>query len=46
MRTKEFWEEEYQSAVITQTQNKQDVTASLKKVASHMANTDKYYGLL
>ena len=39
-----------QSAVMTQTQRKpdieQDVTASPKKVPSHMVNTDKYYGLI
>ena len=40
----------FQSAVVTQrgnhTQSKQDVTASPKKVPSHMANTDKNYGLI
>ena len=35
-----------QSAVVTQTQSKQDVTASPKKVPSHVANTDKNYGLI
>ena len=35
-----------QSIVIIQTQRKQDVTASPKNVPSHMANTDKYYGLM
>ena len=38
--------EKFQSAVVTQTQRKQDVTASPKKVPSHMANTDKNYGLI
>ena len=36
----------FQSTVISQTQSKQDVTASLKKVPNHVANTDKYYGLI
>ena len=34
-----------QSVVVTQTQSKQDVTAPLKKVPSHVANTDKNYGI-
>ena len=48
MRIGEFWEEERltQSAVITQTQRKQDENASLIKVPSHVANTDKNYGLI
>ena len=33
-----------QSAVITQTQRKQDENVSLIKVPSHMANTDKNLG--
>ena len=36
----------YQSAVVTQTQKKQDKSASMKKVPSHIANTDKNYGLI
>ena len=41
----------FRSVVITQTgrkpdTSKQDVTASLKKVPSHVVNTDKYYGLI
>ena len=35
----------FQSAVIIQTQRKQDENASLIKVPSHVANTDKNYGL-
>ena len=36
----------FQSAVVTQTQSKQDMTASSKKVPSHVANTDKNNGLM
>ena len=35
-----------QSEVIIQTQRKQGVTASLKNVPSHVANTGKNYGLI
>ena len=38
--------EKFQSAVLTQTQKLQNVTASLKKVSSHVANTDKNNGLV
>lgn len=38
--------EKYKSAVLTQRGSKQDVTASPKKVPSHMANTDKNYRLI
>ena len=38
MRTGEFWEED---AVLIHPQKKQDVTAPLKKVPSHVATTDK-----
>ena len=34
------------SVAVTQLQRKQDVTASPKKVPSHVANTDKNYGLI
>ena len=34
-----------QSAVMTQPQKKQDVTASLNKVLSHVVNIDKKNGL-
>ena len=50
MRTGEFWEEERFSLQLSprnrgsQTQSKQDVTASPKKVPSHMANIDKNNG--
>ena len=37
-----FWEED---TIMTRLQKKQDVTASLNKVPSHMANTDKNNGL-
>ena len=36
----------FQSGVMTQMQKTQDVTASPKKVPSHVANTDKNYGLM
>ena len=35
-----------ETAVALQTQRKQDVTAVLKNVPSHMANTNKNYGLI
>ena len=35
-----------QSAVIIQTQRKQDVTASPTKVPSHVVSTGKNYGLI
>ena len=35
-----------QSAVLTQTQRKQDENASLIKVPSHVADTDKNNGLM
>ena len=35
-----------QSAVVIQTQRKQDENVSLKKVPSHLADTDKNYGLI
>ena len=44
MRT-EFWEEGSSLCIPVQTQKKQDVT-TLKKVLSHMANTDKNNGLI
>ena len=47
MRTGEFCgREKFQSAVVIQTQKKQDVTTSLKKIPSHVANTEKNYGLI
>ena len=42
MRTGEFWEGGSQFLCSpVQTQKKQDVTTTLKKVLSHVANTDK-----
>ena len=41
-----FWEEESLSLQATQMQRKQDETASLMKVPSHVANTDKNYVLM
>ena len=42
MRTGEFWEEESPFFCSpAQTQKKEIVTASLKKVVSHVANIDK-----
>ena len=38
--------EKAQSSVVTQTQRTQDENASLIKVPSHVANTDKNYGLM
>ena len=52
MRTREFWEKERVSLELSprhrgsQTQNKQEVIALPKKVPSHVAHTDKYYGLI
>ena len=46
MRTGEFWEEKAKSAVLIQPQKKQDVTALLNKVLSHVANIDKNNGLI
>ena len=52
MKTGEFWEEErvgLQSSPRqrgNQRKSKQDVTASPKKVPSHVANTDKNNGLI
>ena len=43
MKTGEFWEED---TVLAQAQKKQDVTASMKKVLSHVANIDKSNGLI
>ena len=43
MRTGEFWEED---TVLAQPLKKQDVTMLLKKVPSHVANTDKNNGLI
>ena len=36
----------FQSVVVIQIQRKQYVTAVLKKVTSHIANTGKNYGLI
>ncbi|KAH0521722.1 Laforin [Microtus ochrogaster] len=46
MRTGEFWEEGSFLCSPVQTQKKQDVTTLLKKVLSHVANTDKNNGLI
>ena len=48
----EFWEEGRFSLQSSprqkgnRTQSKQDVTASLKRVPIHVANTDKNYGII
>ena len=39
-------EEAHSSAVLALTQQKEDVTASLKKVPSHVANIDENNGLI
>ena len=41
-----FWKKKAQSAVMTQTQRKQDVTVLLSKVPSHVVNIDKNNGLI
>ena len=52
VRAGEFWEEERVSLQLSprhrrsQTQRKQNVTASPKKVPSQVTNTDKDYGLI
>ena len=46
MRTGEFWEEGSSLYSPVQTKKKQDVTTPLKKVLSHVDNTDKNDGLM
>ena len=46
MKTGEFWKEDAWSAVLTQPQKKQDVTAPLNKVPSHVTNIEENNGLI